>query len=175
MQAGDSVGNIARSSPGELNLVSFNISTLRLRVDALDAVAVGEVPAARTLRLVETKVALEVGAVGVEPLSSDELSVLEIADILLSRLEEDVGSLTVLLSVRPVARVDVLFDVGHDTFSVPLSVLPVAVILAHLRVHLLADSVLAVVNPGALVLNGFLIGALGSVSVISLTVAFLKS
>jgi len=35
--------------------------------------------------------------------------------------------------------------------------------------------VLLVVNPSALVLDGFLLGALGGVGVVSLTVAFLKA
>ena len=54
-----------------------------------------------------------------------------------------------------------------------VAILPVSVVLAYLSVHLFADTVLLVVNPGALVLDRFLFGSLGSVGVISLTVAFL--
>ena len=143
-------------------------------VDALYDVSVREVPATSALRLVEAKVALEVGAVGVAPLACDELTILESSDVLLACLFEDVGALAVFLSISPVAGVDVFIEVGHDALAVPLTVLPVPVVFADLRVHLLSDSVLAVVNPGALVLDGFLIGALGGVGVVSLAVAFLK-
>ena len=119
------------------------------------------------------EVALKVAAVRVDPLAADELAILELADVLLSRLEVDVGALAVLLSIGPVARVDVLVRVGHDAFAVPLPILPVTVVLADLGVHLLADSVLVVVNPGALVLDWLLLGVGPRVSVVSLSMAFL--
>ena len=120
-----------------------------------------------------TKVALEVAAVRVDPLAADELAILELADVLLSRLEVDVGALAVFLSIGPVTRVDVLVRVGHDAFAMPLAILPVAVVLADLGVHLLADSVLVVVNPGALVLDWLLLGVGPRVGVVSLSMAFL--
>ena len=55
-----------------------------------------------------------------------------------------------------------------------VSILPITVVLADLGVHLFANTALLVVNPSALVLNGFLLGALGSVGVVSLTVTKLK-
>ena len=56
-----------------------------------------------------------------------------------------------------------------------LSVLPVTVVLANFSIFLLANSEFLVVNPGALVLNGFLIGSLGGIGVVALTVTFLSN
>ncbi len=56
-----------------------------------------------------------------------------------------------------------------------VSKLPVPVVLADLGVLLLANSVLAVVNPAAFVSDGLLVGALLGVGVITLAVAFLKA
>ena len=170
----DSHGNVTGGSPRELNLVAVDVGALRLRVDALHHVAVGKVPASCSLRLVEPEVALEVGAVRVEPLAVDELSVFEFAHVLLACFEEDVGALAIFLSIGPVARVDVFVEVSHDSLAVPLAVLPVAVVLAHLGIHLLANAVLEVVNPGTLVLNGFVFGSLGGVGVVTLAVTFLS-
>ena len=119
------------------------------------------------------KVALKVAAVRVDPLTADELAILELANVLLASLEVDVGALAVFLSIGPVARVDVLIRVGHDTFAVSLAILPVTVVLADLGVHLLADSVLVVVNPSALVLDWLLLGIGPSVGVVALSMAFL--
>ena len=119
------------------------------------------------------KVALKVAAVRVDPLAAHKLAVLELADVLLARLEVDVSALAVLLAIGPVARVDVLVRVGHDAFAVPLAILPVAVVLADLRVHLLANSMLVVVNPGALVLDWLLLGVAPRIGVVTLSMAFL--
>ena len=143
-------------------------------VDSFHNVAIGKFPASSTLGLVESKVALECGAVGVKPLAVDKLSVLESSDVLLACLEENVGSLSIFLSIGPVAGVNIFIEVSHDALSVSVSVFPVAVVLAHLRVHLFANSVLAVVNPSALILDGFLLRALLGVSVVTLSVAFLN-
>ena len=123
--------------------------------------------------MVKSKVALEERTIGVEPFAARELSIFEGANILLTCLKEDVSALTVLLSVCPVAGVNILIEVSHDTLTMAVTTFPVSVVLANLCIHLFADTVLLVVNPGALVLDWLLIGALGSVGVISLTVAFL--
>ena len=56
-----------------------------------------------------------------------------------------------------------------------VSVLPVAVVFSDSSVGLFADSVLVVVNPGALVLDLSLLTGLGSVGVVSVAVSFLKA
>eukprot|EP00354_Favella_ehrenbergii_P010011 CAMPEP_0170466672 /NCGR_PEP_ID=MMETSP0123-20130129/10541_1 /TAXON_ID=182087 /ORGANISM="Favella ehrenbergii, Strain Fehren 1" /LENGTH=224 /DNA_ID=CAMNT_0010732853 /DNA_START=58 /DNA_END=730 /DNA_ORIENTATION=- len=164
--------NVARGSPGELNLVAVNIGALGLCVDALDDVAVCEFPAASSLGLVESEVALEEGTVGVEPFTFHELAVLEGANVFLARLLEDVGALAVLLASDPVARVDIFVDVGHDALAAALTILPVTVVLAHTSIFLLADAMLLVVNPGTLVGNLLLFGALGTIGVFTLAFAF---
>ena len=133
-------------------------------------VLVLEVPATGTLRLVESEVALEVGAVRVQPLATDKLSILEVSDVLLSSLCEDVSALSIFLSTAPVTRVDIFIQVGHDALAVPLSRGPVPVIFTHLRIHLFADSILLVVRPRALVSNGICIfSAYCRISVVSFT------
>ena len=102
-----SAGNIASSSPRELNLIAVDISALCLGVDALNNVSVGELPFACTFRLVESEIALKEGAVGVAPLTFDELTILEGSNILLACLEEDVSTLSVLLSAGPVSGVNI--------------------------------------------------------------------
>ena len=148
-----SVWNFTAGFPGELNLVSVDICALCLSVDTFDAVLVGEVPATLSLWLVEAEVAFEVWTVRIEPLAANKLSVLEVADVLLSRLEEDVSALSILLSIGPVARVDIFIQVGHDAFTVSVSIFPVPVIFTNLSIHLFADTVLLVVLPCALVCN----------------------
>ena len=55
-----------------------------------------------------------------------------------------------------------------------LTTLPVAIVLANLGVHLLADSMLVVVNPSALVWDGLLLRVGPCVGVITLSMTFLK-
>ena len=171
----ESTRNIAGSSPRELNLVTFDVSTLGLRVDTIDNVAVGEFPVSDTLGLVEAEVALEAGAIWVTPLALGQLTVFESSDILLACLLEDVGALTVFLAAGPHARVDILVGVGHDALAMALAVLPVAVIFADASISLLANSVLAVVKPLALVSHGFLALQLRCIGVVTFALAFLHS
>ena len=178
--SGHSVWDIAGRLPREFDFIAVSVSPLRLRIDALNLVSVFKVPIASPLWLIKSEVALEVGAVGVEPLAADKLPVLKDADVLLTCLEENVCSLSFFLSIGPHARVDILIGVGHDTLAVSLSILPVAVILAHrfsLRVTILlsANTVLLVVNPGALVRDGrFLTVPLRKILVGSISVANLQ-
>jgi len=143
--------NVAGSLPGKLDLITWNISTLSLGVDTLDNVSVGEVPFTLSLWLVKSEGALEVGTVGISPLSVHEVAILETSNVLLSCLFEDVSTLSVLLSLSPVARVDVLVLVSHHAFSVTFTLLPVAVILTDILVCLFTDSALLIVFPGALI------------------------
>jgi len=152
--SGGRFGNIASSFPGKFNFVTINISTLGLSVSALYGVSVGELPLAGTLGFIEVEVAFEVGAVGVTPLSLDELTRLKGANVLLASLVKDVGTLTVFLSLDPVARVDVLAGVSHNALAVTLSINPVAVVLADTFVSLDTDSVLLVIFPVAFVVVG---------------------
>ena len=168
-----SLGDVACSPPRELDLVSWNICTSCLSVDTFDLVAISKVPQTNTLRLVVSEVALEAATIWVDPFTRDKLTILESSDVLLARLEVNVSSLSVLLSVCPVSRVDVLVGVCHHALSVSLTFHPVAVVLANLRVHLFANTVLLVVHPSALVLNGLLLWVSSNIRVITLAVAFL--
>ena len=124
--------------------------------------------------MIKAKVSLEIASIRIDPLASDKLAILELADVLLASFEVDVGALSVFLPVGPVSRVDIFVSVSHDTLAVSLTTLPVAIVLADLGVHLLADSMLVVVNPGALVLNGLLLRVGPCVGVITLSMTFLK-
>ena len=168
-----SARDVTSSPPRELNLVTIDVSTLCLGIDAINNVAVGKFPIANTLRLIESEVALEGGAVRVEPLALHELAILEVTNILLHCLLKDVGALTILLSAGPVTRVHIFINVGHHTLSVALTVFPVAVVLADSSVLLLANTVFAVVKPHAGVGDDFILGGLVGVSVVTFTLAFL--
>ena len=148
--------DIAGGSPGELDVIAINICASRLSVSTSNVVTVGHGPAAGTLGLIMSKVTFEERSVRVQPLASNNLALVEFTNILLSSLEENVGALSILLSIGPVARVDIFIEVGHDTFTVTVTTLPVAVVVADILVILLADTVLHVVNPRAGVLDGLL-------------------
>ena len=169
-----SLGDVAGGGPCELDLISLDIGSLGLSVDAIHLVSVSEVPAASPLWLVAAELALEVGAVWIQPLATHELSILELSDVFLGGVIEDVGALAILLAISPVARVNVFVSVGHDSLSMALAGLPVAVVLAHLRVLLLADALLEIVLPLSLVSDWLLLGALSSVGVFSLSVSHLQ-
>ena len=119
------------------------------------------------------EVALKIAAIWVDPLTADQLAIFKGANVLLSRLEVDVGALAVFLSICPVARVDILVHISHDALAMPLSIFPVTVVLTALGVHLLADSMLVVVNPGTLVLDWLFLRIGPRISVIALSMAFL--
>ena len=140
-------------------------------IDSLDAVAISEVPAAGALRLIETELAGEVGAVRVLPFAVDELSVFESSNILLLGVVEDVGSLSVFLAICPVSRIDIFIKVGHDTLTMSLTILPVTVVVTNLSIRLSADTVLLVALPLSLISDrlGFLALSLSSVCIFTLT------
>ena len=102
---GDSglLGNVTGSLPGELDLHAFDVCPLGLGVDSFNNVTVGEDPFTGTLGLVLVEFALEVRSVGINPLTSDELTVLVLANVLLTSLEHNVGALTFFVSIHPVA------------------------------------------------------------------------
>lgn len=104
-------------------------------------------PLALALGLVVAEVSFEVGAVRVEPLARDELSIFEGTHVFLLGLPENVGALSVFVSVGPVARVHILVHVGHDAFSVAAPLFPVAVVFSHVFVSLFSNSRLLVVLP----------------------------
>ena len=148
------LGNVTGSLPGELDFHAFDISPLSLCVLSLNDVTVGKYPFAGTLRLVLVELAFEVGAVRVDPLSRYELAIFVDANIFLSSLEDDVGSFAFFVSVCPVARVNVRIYVGHDTFTVAVTVLPVTVVVSYTNVLLHADAVLLVAVPLTAIGNG---------------------
>ncbi len=132
--------NVARGLPGKFYLITVNVCAFGLGVAAFDNVSVSKVPGAVSLRLVVTEVAFEEGSVGVDPFSRDNHSVLEFAYILLFGLVEDIGALAFFLSVDPVSRIHVVIRVVHYTFTVALSVCPVAVVMADPDVVLSANA-----------------------------------
>ena len=135
-----------------------------LGVQSLDVVAVLEVPLTRSFRHIIVELAFEESTVGIEPLSLDQVSALEIADKLLHGLVEYVGSLAIFLAVFPLSTIDVFVGVDHHSLSVLLAVLPVPVVLTQTCVVLFADSVLDVVLPGSsvdLALCSFGLGSVG--------------
>ena len=145
-----------------------------MAIVALNFVTICHVPGTHALWLIVTEIALEEGPVGVDPFSFRDLSVFECSYEFLSGLVDDVSSLSVFLAIGPVARVDVFIGISHDTLSMSLSILPVAVIFTDLWVRLFTNTMLHVVDPGALVtfdVLGFGVGL--CICVISLTVAFL--
>lgn len=138
--------------PRQLDLIILGcVDALCLSVDSLDNISVLKMPLALALRLVVFEVAVEVGPVGIEPLSVDDLAGLERAYELASRFVEDVGALALLVAVRPLARVNVAVQVLHHALAVLLSFLPVARVLALPDVVLLANAVLQIIFPLAYV------------------------
>ena len=145
-----------------------------MAIISLNFVTIGHVPCTHALRLIVTEIAFEEGSVRVDPFSFRDLSVFECSYEFLSGLVDDVSSLSVFLAIGPVARVDVFIGISHDTLSMSLSILPIAVIFTDLWVRLFTNTMLHVVDPGALVtfdVLGFGVGL--CICVISLTVAFL--
>lgn len=168
---GGGLGDVTGSLPGELDFHAFDVCPLGLSVLAFNDVSVHEDPLARTLGLVLVELAFEVGAVGVDPLSSHQLPVLVVANVLLPSLVDDVGALAFLVAVDPLARVDIRIHVGHHALAVTVAVFPVAVVISDTNVLLLADAVLLVAVPLPAVGNrhlGFL-GLLGGVSIDTLS------
>lgn len=134
--------------PGQFDIIfAFDICPLNLGVVALDHVSIFEVPFATSLWFVVVEVAFEVGAVGVQPLSRYNLTAFVGAHVLHAGFVEDVSARSFLLACLPLARVDVLVDVDHDALSMPLAILPVAVILADSVIILLAYAVLLIIEP----------------------------
>ena len=118
---------------------------------AFKRVAILEVPGAGALGLIVHEGALEIEAIGVDPLTGRELAILPVARHLHTRLLEQVGAIAALLAVLPPAGVDVTVLVGEDALAVAPSILPVAMVLANAVVEHLADVFLDVLIPAALV------------------------
>jgi len=167
------LSDVTGSLPGELDFHAFDIGPLSLCVFSLHNVTVDENPFASTLGLVLVELALEVRAVRVDPLSSDELSVFVLADVFLSSLVDDVGALAFFVSVYPLAGVDIRINVSHDAFSVTVAVFPVSIVISDTNVFLLADAVLLVPVPLTAVGNRNLriLGLLGSIRIDTLALS----
>ena len=132
--------DITGSLPRELNFISVDICALSLVVNTLDDVSICEVPAALALWLVKAKVTLEESAIGVDPLSGDNHSVFEFANVFLASFVKNVRTLTILLSSFPLARVYILISISHDSFTMAFSVFPVAVVFTLTNVVLSSDA-----------------------------------
>jgi hypothetical protein len=169
------LGDVTGSGPGELDFHAFHVGPLSLCVDSFDHVTVDEDPFAGTLGLVLVEFALEVGAVGVDPLSSDELPIFVLANVLLTCFEDDVCSLAFFVSVYPLTGVDIRINVRHHALSVTVAVLPVAIVISNADIFLLSDAVLLVAVPLTAIGNGDLriLGLLGGVSIDTLALSHL--
>ena len=108
-------------------------------------------PAAVALWLIIIEITLKVSSILVEPLSVDHLAILELTHVFHACLLKDVRAIAILLAIFPLARVDVLVFIDHDTFSVSLSILPVAVIATNTCIDLHSNSVFVIVCPGTFI------------------------
>lgn len=97
------LGDITRCFPSEFDDITFDIGTLCLSIISTNDVAVSEMPLASALWFVLVELSFEVGTVGVDPLSTDKLSVLEITHVLLACLKHDVRALAFFLTIYPVS------------------------------------------------------------------------
>jgi len=87
-------------------------------------------PFAFALWLVVVKLACELGAVGIFPLSLRNLAIIPFSYEFHSCLEEYICTLSMLLTIFPVSRVDILVNIGHDSFTVSEVIFPVTVVCA---------------------------------------------
>jgi predicted ATPase len=115
-----------------------------LLIDALNLVSVGKGPLTSSLGLVVVEISLEAGSIGIAPQAFDHLASAPVTHVLFSCLKENESSLSFLAPLNPGAGVNVLVDVLHDTFTVSLATLPVAVVHANTGVGLFSNSVLLV-------------------------------
>ena len=139
--------------PSKLDIV---LSFLSLRLPCLCVESINFVPILKNpftvaLGFVVVEVASEVTSIRILPLATNHLTLQELTHEFLSRLGKYISSLSVFLTVRPVARVDVSIFVGHDSFSMSLPILPVAVVVTDSFVVLFADSRLKIVLPRSLI------------------------
>ena len=116
-----------------------------LLIDALNLVSVGKGPLTSSLGLVVVEISLEAGSIGIAPQAFDHLASAPVTHVLFACLEENESSLSFLAALDPRAGVNVLVDVLHDTLTVTLAALPVAVVNANTGVDLFSNSVLLVV------------------------------
>ena len=93
--------DIAGGLPCELDVVLSLLGLACLSVDTLHNVAVCELPLALALGLVVIELALKACAVGVAPLTGDELPVGPLPNVFHSCLEEHISALTVFLALLP--------------------------------------------------------------------------
>ena len=119
-------------------MLDFCLSSLR--IEARHFVAIFEDPFAIALGFVVVEVTSEVATVRVLPLTTDHLTLQELSYVFLARLSKHICSLTIFLTVRPVARVDVPIFVSHDSLSMSFAILPVTVVVANTFVMLFADT-----------------------------------
>ena len=137
--------------PGDLDVVGVVSHRARLLVETLHAVAILKLPLALALWLVVVETPTELSSVGVQPPALHHLALRKVANVLLSSALEHVSSFSILLSARPVARIDVVVCVGHHTLAVAPVVLPVTVVDANTWVDLLSDAALDTIGPLAVV------------------------
>ena len=114
-----------------------------LAVGALHFVSIFEAPAALALWLIIVEAALEAGSIGVDPLALNHLALHKNANVLLASLLKDIGAFSVFGAFLPVAGVNILVLVSHDTLAVAAVVLPVAVVSADLAAVLITVDLLA--------------------------------
>jgi len=111
-----------------------------LLVGSTDFIPVLEGPRAFAFRFVILEIAFETGAIGVNPLAIDHLTLHEDAGILLTSLLKNVGSLAFFVTFNPVSTIKVGAFVGHYSFTMTEAFEPVAVVYSLISVNLLSNS-----------------------------------
>lgn len=128
-----------------------HVSPLDLLVLTVYKISVLEIPFSMSLWLIIIEVALEESAVWIEPLSIYHLATFPAANILHASLFENICSSSILLATFPLSRVDIFIFIYHDSFSVPLAIFPMTVILSYSSIGLLPYTMLIVIEPGSLI------------------------
>ena len=130
-------------------------------------VSILEEPRTLASRFVVFEVALEVQAVGIDPLSVRQFRIHPVAAHLHAGLLEDISSVAVLLSVLPPTGVDISVFVSKDALAVTATPLPVTVVLSNVVVGHLSDTVFSIGRPITLVLVSRLVISIRATAVSS--------
>ena len=109
-------------------------------VGSVDYVPVLEGPRTFAFRFVILEIALETGAVGVNPFALDHLTLHEDTGIFLTSLLKNVCSFAFFLAFNPVSTVEIGAFVGHYSFAVTKTFEPVTVVYSFISINLLSNT-----------------------------------
>ena len=144
--------DIRSGLPAQLDdMVRLNISPGNLSILSIYAISVLEIPFSVSLWLIIIEVALEEGAVWIQPFSLGHLSTSPGSNVFHASLFENISTLAVFLSFFPLSGIDIFIIIYHDSFSVSFTLFPMAVILSYSCVGLLAYTVFIIFEPSSFV------------------------